>query len=93
MGDFYGATIYFDSVLKDYYDTKFAEPAIFWKGECLYKLQKNTEARQAFEEMLRRYPDSEFVARAKKRLEEIDTILMKSSSADRIDPTTRQTTN
>ncbi|TDI84839.1 MAG: outer membrane protein assembly factor BamD [Caldithrix sp.] len=93
MGDFYGATIYFDSVLKDYYDTKFAEPAIFWKGECLYKLQKNTEARQAFEEMRRRYPDSEFAARAKKRLEEIDTILMKSSSADRIDPTTRQTTN
>lgn len=93
MGDFYGASIYFDSVLNSYYDTKFAEAATFWKGECLYKLQKNTDARQVFEEMLRRFPNSKFSIRTRRRLEEIDNLLMESSSANSMETTNGQTKN
>jgi len=78
LRDFNGAHIYFSSVIQNYYDTKFVEDAIYWNAESLYRLKKDREARQEFEELLRRYPDTEHKNDAIERLEEIDSILMKA---------------
>lgn len=81
LGDHYGAFVYFSSVIDKYYDTKFAEPATYWKGECLFRLRRRRDSRQAFEELLRKHPRSEFATKAKGRLSEIDTLLAQELKA------------
>ncbi|MFQ5650368.1 MAG: outer membrane protein assembly factor BamD [bacterium] len=93
MGDCVGAYVYFSSVADNYYDTRFAERAIYWKAECLFKMRRNQEARTSFEELLRRYPRSEFTPKAKERLERIDGLLVKAREANGVSPLGSQTKN
>lgn len=93
LGDHNGAFVYFDSVTNHYYDTKFAEPATYWKGESLFKLKRMSEARQAFEDLLRKFPKSEFVRDAKERLVEIDNIMDKNAETPIVTPANGQTKN
>ncbi len=82
IGDYYGAQVYFGSVIDNYFDTPFVEEATFWKAECLYKLARNDEARGTFEDLLRKYPKSEFNARARKRLQEIADLPAPAPASD-----------
>jgi len=62
------AIIYFNKVLEDYYDTPFAPEALFWIGECDRRLHKYNEALEAFADFIKKYPDHEWVARAKNKI-------------------------
>jgi outer membrane protein assembly factor BamD len=68
----YESALYsFDDVLNHFYDSKFAEPALFYKGECLFKLERWDEAKTALETFLEKFPKSAFVATAKDLLGQI----------------------
>jgi len=58
MAEYQAAVVYFDGVLNNYYDTPFAEEALFRKGECLMKLKQWQEALKVFEVFLEKYPQS-----------------------------------
>jgi outer membrane protein assembly factor BamD len=68
----YEAAIYsFDDVLNRFYDSQYAEPALFYKGESLFKLQRWNEAQAALEQFAQKFPQSSHQAQAKAMLEEI----------------------
>jgi outer membrane protein assembly factor BamD len=62
----------FDDVLNHFYDSKYAEPALFYKGECLFKLARWRDAKTAFEILLEKFPKSSFAAPAKDILGQIE---------------------
>jgi outer membrane protein assembly factor BamD len=68
------AIISFGEVLNFYYDTRYAEPALFYKAECLYKLQRYTQAREALEELLERFPQTSFQTQTKSLLNQISQL-------------------
>lgn len=74
-GNYDAAIVYFDGVLNGYYDTEFAKPALFWKGECLYSLKEFQRASNIFLELIEKYPKSEFISLAKERVEKIESEL------------------
>ncbi len=78
MGVYDAAVVYYDIIISDYYDTSPAAEAYFWKGECLYKLEKYREAQNSFTVYLEKFPKDKHVLQAKKRVEEIDKILKKN---------------
>lgn len=49
------ALVYFDEVLARFYDTKYAEPSLYYKAEILFKLEKYDEARDAIHLLLDKY--------------------------------------
>ena len=61
MGHYNAAIIYFNEFLKVYYDTDFAEEALFRKGESLNKVENWEEAQKTFEEFVKKYPDSKYI--------------------------------
>jgi len=64
MAYYESAVISYDAVLSTYYDTRFAEPSLYYKAECLLKMQKPTEASTSLRLLLEKYPKSDFRARA-----------------------------
>ncbi len=73
---FSAAIIYYDEVLDNFYDTPYAEEALYRKGFCLMKLQKWEEAQQLYEVFLAKYPDSRFAESVKDDLRIIQTKLV-----------------
>ena len=71
MGYYRAAVISFENVLENYYDTKFADDALYWKGECLRRAGRFKEAEKAFSEFLTKYPKDNRVEKVKKKLEDI----------------------
>jgi outer membrane protein assembly factor BamD len=71
MGFYKAACIEFDSVLEKYYDTQFADDALFWKGECHRKLGEWQEAEKAFQDLLEKYVQSVWVPKAEEKLNEV----------------------
>lgn len=63
------ALISYEDILSNYYDTRFAEPALYHKAECLLKLQRPAEAISSLRLLLEKYPKSEFRSRAAELLE------------------------
>jgi len=61
----------FNDVLNYYYDSRFAESALFYKGECLFKLERWNEAKAALELLLEKFPQSSFTSSAKAMLSEV----------------------
>jgi len=61
----------FDDVLNHFYDSRYAEPALFYKGECLFKIDRLDEAKTAFETLLEKFPKSSFASQAKGWLAQI----------------------
>lgn len=84
LNDCDAALVYFNSVINNYYDTKFVKKAMYWKGECLMKLKKPSESFQTFSEFLSKYPNSEFSDKAKERIREIEDDLVKVREANGI---------
>ncbi len=71
LGYYQSAVIYYDEVLNNYYDTPYAEKALFRKGESLYKLGKYQEADQVFSVFEQRYPESPYISEVKHLREKI----------------------
>jgi outer membrane protein assembly factor BamD len=65
------AVISYDAVLGTYYDTRFAEPALFYKADCLLKMQKPAEAATSLRILLDKYPKTEFRSRAEEVLKNV----------------------
>jgi outer membrane protein assembly factor BamD len=82
LHDYYAALVYFDSVLEKYYDTQFAHPALYWKGESLYKLNRKSEAYEAFRKLIEKYPKSKYKTKALSRMKEIDTLNVREADGD-----------
>lgn len=93
LDDYYAALVYFDSVLEKYFDTKFAHPALFWKGECLYKLERRNEAHEAFRELIEKYPNSKYKSKALSRIKEIESNFLNVREADGDSVLSSQTKN
>lgn len=89
----HGALVYFESVVENYYDTKFVKDAMFWKGESLYELDRKSEALAAFQELLARYPKSKHSEKAKDRLKELESDLNKVSEANGVTSSSKQKKN
>jgi outer membrane protein assembly factor BamD len=71
MALYEAAVFSFDDVLNRFYDSQYAEPALFYKGECLFKLQRWSEAQAALEQFAQKFPKSSNQAEAKSMLDEI----------------------
>lgn len=81
MGIYDSAIIYYDIILEEYYDTPAAVEALYWKGECLYNLEKYSESRTIFSAFIEKYPKNGHIPKAKGRVEEITEILNSSQES------------
>jgi outer membrane protein assembly factor BamD len=71
MGYFRAAIISFDAILADYYDTPYADAALFLKGECHLKMGETEPADLAFRTLLVKYPDSPYRQKAEAKLKKL----------------------
>lgn len=63
---FYTAAVkYYDHVLDNYYDTKYAEKALYGKAEAFRKSGDNEQAKKCYQLYLEKYPDSSKISRIK----------------------------
>ncbi len=67
--DYARAVDVFENVLSDYPDANFLDVILFNYGRCLYKLDRKTEARRRFDQLIDDYPESEIAPEAKKIVE------------------------
>jgi tetratricopeptide (TPR) repeat protein len=67
--DYARAVDVFENVLSDYPDANFLDVILFNYGRCLYKLERKTEARRRFDQLIDDYPESEIAPEAKKIVE------------------------
>lgn len=81
MGYYRSALIYYDSVLKDYYDTPWAERALYQKGRILEKLKRYDEAVEAYQEFVRRFPRSKFLPKVRQQLAKTREKLARQSAS------------
>jgi len=65
------AIIYFDTVINDYGDTRWAGEALLGKGIALLDQGRVDEARQVFEQVIERYPSSDLAKDAAKHLNQL----------------------
>jgi outer membrane protein assembly factor BamD len=79
MGLYDSAVIYYDIILEKYYDTKSAELALYWKAECLYKMDRFEESLTSFSILVEKFSDSNKVDKAKSRISEIQEQLNKQA--------------
>ena len=80
MGIHDSAVIYYNIIIEEYYDTPYAMPAQFWKGECLLEMKNYVESLNAFNLYVEKYPDQRYTRRAEKRINKISEILSKLES-------------
>jgi len=71
MGYYKAAIISFDVVLDEYYDTSFADDALFLKGVSHLKLNEIEPADLAFRSLIVKYPDSPYRSKAESRLKSL----------------------
>jgi outer membrane protein assembly factor BamD len=70
MSYYNAATIYFNKVMEDFYDTEYAPRALFWIGECNRRLEEYQDALDAFDEFLQKYPDHEWMPRVREKIKQ-----------------------
>jgi len=91
--DYYkAATYYFDLILEKYHDTEYAEPALFKKVEALTNRKKYTDAKEAVEKFLAKYPASTLKTDADRMCADIETKILedKARKQKRIKDTSKQ---
>lgn len=64
--DYARAIDVFETVLRTHPDAKFLDVILFNYGRCLYRLDKKTEARKQFDQLIADFPESALAADAKK---------------------------
>ena len=72
LTEYPSAIIYFDGILDNYYDTKYAPLALYYKGEALKKEERYEEAAEIFQMFLSKYPDHSYRMRVEDRLRELE---------------------
>lgn len=75
------ATFYFDLVLEKYHDTQYAEPALFKKAEALTNRKKYSDAKEAIDRFLQKYPFSKMKSDAEKLRSTIDKKIVEEKEA------------
>ena len=68
---FRSALVYYDFVLDNYYDTKFAEKSLWEKAECYRQLSEAEQAEKFYQLYLEKYPDNVKAEKAKEFLSSI----------------------
>ena len=76
------AIIYLDEILNNYYDTKYAPLALFYKGEALQKDKRVSEALEVFRLFLTKHPDHYYRERVEERLKSLEIGESKEASED-----------
>ncbi len=71
MSYFRAAIFSFDAVLERHFDTKFADDALYLKGECHKKIGEWDEAEKAFQDLMAKHAESEWVKKAGEKLAEV----------------------
>ncbi len=66
------ATYYFDLILDKYHDTEYAEPALLKKVEALTNRKKYTDAKEAVDKFLIKYPTSNMKSDAERMCADIE---------------------
>lgn len=81
--EYYKAGIYyFDIVLDKYYDTEFAEPAMFKKIQSLYFRKKYSDAEKELDNFVKKFPASSFLSEVPKLRDDIKSgVLMAAADA------------
>jgi outer membrane protein assembly factor BamD len=82
LKDHSAALVYYSSVLAAYYDTQYAEGALFWKGQCLLKLERHEASLSAFEEFVQKYPESRMRSQALSKIKDIRNQLRQAQNAN-----------
>ncbi|MCC7429462.1 outer membrane protein assembly factor BamD [bacterium] len=77
MGLYESALVYYDFVLKNYYDTELADDSQYRKGYSLLKDKKYAEAKKELEIFLEKYKNSVFTDEAKQKLNQTNKELAK----------------
>ncbi len=72
MAFYDAALISYEDVLNTFYDTRFAEPALYYKAECLHKLGRSNEAATSLQFFLGKYPQSDLRERARELLQSLE---------------------
>ncbi len=60
MGEFTSAKVYFEIVMNDFYDTKYAIDAHYYKAYCYEKIGEYTEALAVYNSFLDKYEENEY---------------------------------
>lgn len=71
MSYFRAAIISFDAVLERHFDTKFADDALYYKGECHKKMGEWDDAEKAYQDLVSKHPESEWVKKAGEKITEV----------------------
>ncbi|MCG8604005.1 outer membrane protein assembly factor BamD [bacterium] len=82
LKDHSAALVYYNSVLATYYDTPYAEGALFWKGQCLLKLDRHEASLGAFEEFVQKYPKSRMHSEALAKIKDLRKQLRQAQKAN-----------
>ncbi len=81
MYKYESARIYFQKVIDEYTDTKYASAALFKQAEAFYKEKNYAESKSKFDGFLSLYPDDELVGKAREYLEKISGKLSMQNAA------------
>ena len=82
ISEYPSAVLYFDDVLDNYYDTKYAPLALYYKGIALEKNKQFQEAKEAFVLFLAKYPHHHFYDRAGEQLKSLENNQKEKPSID-----------
>ncbi len=89
MSQSQAAIIYYNKVLEGYYESDYAPLSQYWIGECHKRLKEYTNARDAYNSFIEKYPKHDLISKARERLEDIqDEIAKQEKESDKGDTNT-----
>jgi TolA-binding protein len=68
LGDLKRAVELYQQVINHGAPSAFAEEALFWKADCLYRLKQGAQAKQAFADYIQRYPQGAWYSESHQRI-------------------------
>jgi len=78
---FNAAIIYYDEVLKNFFDTEFVEHTYYFKAVCQYELGRLKEARVNLQILLSKFKDTKHKEDARRLVSEIDDVLKRGQKS------------
>ncbi|MBN1154028.1 outer membrane protein assembly factor BamD [candidate division KSB1 bacterium] len=84
------AAIYYEGVVNNYYDTKYAQDAHYWLAESLKFNGQYERAIEEFNKFLQRYPDSKRTGEVKNRIKETRSLQAESLKTENDNSGSRQ---
>jgi len=84
LSNYHAAIVYFDGVINQFYDSKYASEAYYWKAECLYRSQRNEEALTAFLQFMSKYPRSPYAEKSKERIKDLQDYIAKAKNTNKV---------